>query len=228
MRWRPVLVVPLALALALVSCGDDDDGGAAPTTVPTAAAPTSSPVVADPTIPGTTATVASSTTGAPTTSGPAGPTTTVTTTTLPVVPAIVPEGFAARRGVITAADGTVCEVCLWLAEAPVDRARGLMGVTDLGGADGMVFVWEEPTQGNFWMRDTPTPLSIAFFAADGSFVSSADMQPCLDGPDEGCARYAASGPYTLAIVVPLGGLDAIAAVPGSVLQLLDAPCDPSA
>ena len=43
------------------------------------------------------------------------------------------------------------------------------------------------------MRDTPTPLSIAFFAADGSFVSSADMVPCLDGPDADCARYGAGG-----------------------------------
>jgi len=92
----------------------------------------------------------------------------------------------------------------------------------------MVFVWDAPTQGNFWMRDTPTPLSIAFFAADGSFVSGADMEPCLDGPAQDCARYAAAGPYQLAIEVPLGGLDAIAATPGSVLQLLDAPCDPGA
>jgi len=227
-----VLVVPLALAVTLAACGGDDDATTATgvTTVATAGratvTPSTEPVtvpVTDPEPPpATEATEATTTTGA-------GPTTTVAPpTTVPAVPAVVPEGFAARRGVITAADGTVCDVCLWLAEAPADRARGLMGVTDLGGADGMVFVWDEPTQGNFWMRDTPTPLSIAFFAADGSFVSSADMAPCLDGPDQACARYAAAGPYQMAIEVPLGGLEAIAAAPGSVLQLLDAPCDPGA
>ena len=42
--------------------------------------------------------------------------------------------------------------------------QGLMGVTDLSGADGMVFRWDEPTSGAFWMRDTPSPLSIAFYA----------------------------------------------------------------
>lgn len=220
MTWRWVLVVPLALTLTLAACGDDDDGGAA--TVATSVTTTASPT---PTTPSST----TSTEPAPTTDATASTTTTVVaTTTVPAVAAVVPEGFAARRGVITAADGTVCDVCLWLAQAPADRARGLMGVTDLGGADGMVFVWDQATQGNFWMRDTPTPLSIAFFAADGSFVSSADMTPCLDGPDQDCARYAAAGPYTMAIEVPLGGLEAIAAAPGSVLQLLDTACDPGA
>ena len=136
----------------------------------------------------------------------------------------MPDGFAAQAAEVTAADGEVCALCLWVAATEDERARGLMGVTDLGGADGMVFVWGEPTQGAFWMRDTPTPLSIAFFAADGTFVSAADMEPCLDGPDQDCARYAATGPYTMAIEVPLGGLEAIAATPGSVLRLLDAPC----
>ena len=38
------------------------------------------------------------------------------------------------------------------------------------------------------------PLSIAFFAADGSFVSATDMEPCLTGPADACPRYAATGP----------------------------------
>ena len=118
---------------------------------------------------------------------------------------------------ITAADGTVCDVCLWLAAAPADRARGLMGVTDLGGADGMVFVWDEPTQGNFWMRDTPTPLSIAFFAADGSFVSAPTWRRASTAPTRTAPATPPPGPYTMAIEVPLGGLEAIAAAPGSVL-----------
>ena len=86
-----------------------------------------------------------------------------------------------------------------------ERARGLMGVTDLGGADGMVFVFGEPTQGAFWMRGTPTPLSIAFFAGDGSFVSATDMVPCLEGPASACALYGAAAPYTEAIEVFAGG-----------------------
>ncbi len=101
-----------------------------------------------------------------------------------------------------------------------------MGVTDMGGADGMVFLFGEPSTSAFWMRDTPMPLSIAFFDAAGAFVSAADMAPCLDGTREDCPRYQAGGPYASAIEVPQGGLDELLIGPGSRFDLLDAPCEP--
>ena len=108
-------------------------------------------------------------------------------------PGVVPEGFATEAAEVTAADGEVCALCLWVAATSEERARGLMGVTDLGGADGMVFVFGAPTHDAFWMRGTPTPLSIAFFADDGSFVSATDMEPCLEGPASACVLYGAGG-----------------------------------
>ena len=110
-------------------------------------------------------------------------------------------------------------MCLWAAVTAADQGRGLMGVTDLGGADGMVFRYSSPVATQFWMRDTVMPLSIAFFAADGSFVSATDMEPCLTGPADACARYAAAGPYVNAIEVPKGGLEALLMTPGSELEL---------
>jgi uncharacterized protein len=74
------------------------------------------------------------------------------------------------------------------------------------------------------MRDTVLPLSIAFYAEDGSFVSSADMDPCLTGSADACARYSATGPYVDAVEVPQGGLADLLMLPGSRLQLLDQPC----
>jgi uncharacterized membrane protein (UPF0127 family) len=130
-------------------------------------------------------------------------------------------------GTITAADGDVCEVCLWVAGTPELRGRGLMGVTDMGGADGMVFLFFEESTSAFWMRDTPMPLSIAFFDAAGGFVSATDMEPCLDGPPESCPRYRADGPYTSAIEVPQGELAELLIGPGSRFELLDVPCGPT-
>lgn len=154
----------------------------------------------------------------------------ISPTTVPVpaisTPGIAPEGFDLVAARITAADGSTCDVCLWAALTPLQRAQGLMGVTDLSGADGMLFRWEAPTTSQFWMRDTPTPLSIAWFAADGAFVSSADMTPCLEGPDEACARYSAAGPYSDAIEVAEGALPELSIGPGSHLTVLDAPCQP--
>jgi uncharacterized protein len=75
------------------------------------------------------------------------------------------------------------------------------------------------------MRDTPTPLSIAFFAADGTFVSSVDMAPCVaPTPDADCARYDAAGPYRYAVEVAVGGLAELLMTDGSRLELLPGGC----
>jgi hypothetical protein len=148
--------------------------------------------------------------------------------TTPTTSGVQPIGFDAVAGEVTAPDGEVCAVCVWVAATPEQRSRGLMGVTDMGGADGMVFRFEVESTSPFWMRDTPMPLSIAFFDASGLFVSSTDMAPCLDTAPENCPRYPAGGPYTSAIEVPQGGLDALLIGPGSRLAMLDAPCDPGA
>jgi uncharacterized membrane protein (UPF0127 family) len=128
-------------------------------------------------------------------------------------------------GRVTGPDGSTCDVCLWEARTGEDHARGLMGVTDLGGADGMVFRYESPVAGQFWMRDTLLPLSIAFYGEDGTFVSATDMEPCPpDVADADCPRYPSAAPYVDAVEVPEGGLEPLLMVPGSTLTLLDTPC----
>lgn len=64
-----------------------------------------------------------------------------------------------------------------LALTPEQRQKGLMYRRDLGSHDGMLFVFEEPMPQCFWMKNTPTPLTIAFVADDGSIVNLADMKP---------------------------------------------------
>jgi uncharacterized protein len=132
-----------------------------------------------------------------------------------------PEGFSTVQARITDADGEVCEVCLWLADDPTERGRGLMGVTDLGDAVGMAFVFDEPTSGSFYMFQTPTPLSIAWFAPDGVHVGSADMEPCIDTPAGECPLYSPDGSYDVAIEVFAGGLGALGIGPGSSVELIE-------
>ena len=55
------------------------------------------------------------------------------------------------------------------------RSTGLMGVTNLGTNSGMLFVFVNDAPRWFWMKDTPTPLSIAFFDASRKVVYLADM-----------------------------------------------------
>jgi uncharacterized membrane protein (UPF0127 family) len=118
---------------------------------------------------------------------------------------------------IRAPDGSVMGWCVLLAEEEAQRQRGLMEVTDLEGYAGMLFVWNEDVSTQFYMRNTPTPLSIAWFDADGTLVSTADMEPCDDV--DGCPLYGADGPYRFALEVPRGELPSLGVEEGSVLRV---------
>jgi len=102
----------------------------------------------------------------------------------------------------------VIESCLLLAAAAEQYAQGLMNVVDLGAYAGMLFDFPEDTDGGFWMRDTPMPLSIAYLDAEGAIVSTADMDPCLDRGDQ-CPGYPPEGLYNDTVEVPQGGLEAL-------------------
>lgn len=98
---------------------------------------------------------------------------------------------------------------MWLvavADEPAERSRGLMGVTDLGDLDGMLFVFEEDTRAGFWMKDTLIALDVAFFGEDGGFVDLLTMEPCRADP---CPTHTPSGAYRYAVEAPEGRLAAI-------------------
>jgi uncharacterized membrane protein (UPF0127 family) len=130
-------------------------------------------------------------------------------------PSVVPEGFETIGITLREAGGATRELCLWLAATSDQRQQGLMQVTDLGGRDGMLFQFDAPTTGTFWMFQTVMPLSIAFFDDVGAFVSSTDMEPCP--PDADCPSYRADSDYVDAIEVPQGGLDELGIGPGSAI-----------
>ena len=73
-----------------------------------------------------------------------------------------------------------------------------MGREPLPDDTGMLFVFEQPGTYCFWMRNTPSPLSIAFARADVRIVTIADMQPF----DE--TTHCPSEPIVHALEVPAG------------------------
>ncbi len=91
-----------------------------------------------------------------------------------------PVGFPRQALLVSSQDveasGSLpLERCVWVASTAEQRRQGLMNVDFMGDADGMVFVYDQPTSGAFWMKDTFLPLSIAFFGGDGSFIDAVDM-----------------------------------------------------
>ena len=64
-----------------------------------------------------------------------------------------------------------------VAATPEHRATGLMWRRGMPQHEGMLFVFEQPAVQCFWMKNTPSALTAAFVADDGTIVNLADMQP---------------------------------------------------
>ena len=57
------------------------------------------------------------------------------------------------------------------------RMTGLMFRQEMPQHEGMLFVFEYPSQQCFWMKNTLLPLSVAFVDDDGTIVNLDEMQP---------------------------------------------------
>lgn len=64
-----------------------------------------------------------------------------------------------------------------LASTPLQREIGLMFRKEMPQQEGMLFVFETPSQQCFWMKNTLLPLTAAFVDDDGTIVNLEDMKP---------------------------------------------------
>lgn len=129
---------------------------------------------------------------------------TSTTTTVPqtsTTTLVVPDQLAGWPVEEIVLDGATLQVAV--AATPDLQRRGLMGVSDLGDLDGMLFVWTADTTTSFWMKDTLIPLDIAFFAANGDLVGMLQMEPCVEEP---CPVYGIEAAYRYALETAAGRL----------------------
>lgn len=68
---------------------------------------------------------------------------------------------------------------IWLAQTDAEKTEGLMFVPESEIADdqGMLFVFDDEQVRSFWMRNTITPLDIAYARFDGTIVKIHTMPP---------------------------------------------------
>jgi uncharacterized protein len=69
-----------------------------------------------------------------------------------------------------------------VADTPESRDTGLMFRDSLPPDHGMLFVFDHPTQANFWMKNTKIPLSIGFLDRSGTLLEIRNMQPFNETP----------------------------------------------
>lgn len=98
-----------------------------------------------------------------------------------------------------------------IADEPKERSQGLMHRTSLAPDSGMLFVYPAEEARNFWMKDTPLALSIAYVDQAGRIVHLADMTPLSTDP------VPSEKPAMYAIEVPQGWFAAHDIHEGSVV-----------
>jgi uncharacterized protein len=145
-----------------------------------------------------------------------------------------PEPEVSRQSPIVPLDtGTVrieteadtFHVSVEIAETQEQQSIGLMLRDSLPVDDGMLFVYEEPrdTSSGFYMFRTLIPLDIAFLDEEGRIVSIRLMQPCPSTVAAHCPRYRSDVPYSAALEVNRGYLEARGIGLGDRVTLLSRP-----
>ena len=111
---------------------------------------------------------------------------------------------------------------LWLADNVDDQDAGLMHVTAdqmaplPGGIErGMLFVFEHPVRGSFWMKNTIIPLDIAYVATDGTVVAIYTMVPL----DTRSNAYPPGALYRFAIELSANRLSGLGVKVGDRLEI---------
>jgi uncharacterized membrane protein (UPF0127 family) len=120
------------------------------------------------------------------------------------VPAVAPfEGLSEVRAAI----GYDHCMRLVVADSDEERIAGLRGHSDdLGPYDGMLFVFQGPSESTFTMSGVTDPLDIAFFEQDGARNSTRAMKPCPERIDTECPDYRADDQYVFALETKAGQL----------------------
>ena len=117
---------------------------------------------------------------------------------------------------LIAGDGKPTRLFVEIARTEAERAEGLMGRRSLKANQGMVFLFSEPTEAGFWMKDTLIPLSIAFWDSSDRIVAILDMEPCGADP---CPAYEPGIPYVGAVEASRGYFDRHGVEVGDAVEL---------
>ena len=85
--------------------------------------------------------------------------------------------FEKRDLTITCTDGTTVPITVELARSVRELTKGYMGRKNIPEGTGMLFIFKKDEKLSFWMKNTPTALSIAFISSTGEIREIRDMTP---------------------------------------------------
>ena len=109
--------------------------------------------------------------------------------------------------------GQVILVNAELAKTEEEQMYGFMNRKNIPDGTGMLFIFKDDRIASFWMKNTPTPLSIAYIDYSGKIKDIFDMTPFS------LATIVSTGYVRYALEVPQGWFSKNGIVVGDVLDL---------
>ena len=104
--------------------------------------------------------------------------------------------LASKTLTVTTAAGTEVSILAEIAKTKEERNHGFMERKNIPDGTGMLFIFEKDQHLSFWMKNTPTPLSIAYIDHSGKIRDIFDMKPFSLAPIDSTTsvRYALEVP----------------------------------
>lgn len=104
-----------------------------------------------------------------------------------------------------------------IADTPEERSKGLMYRESMKDNHGMLFIFDEEQELNFWMKNTLIPLDMIFFDHDYKIVHiQHDARPCKTDP---CEVFSSLKPAKYVLEVKGGTAERLGITPGNTASV---------
>jgi hypothetical protein len=126
-----------------------------------------------------------------------------------------PKKLESRDFEITKADGEKVSINAEIADTYDTRQWGFMERKSIPDGTGMIFVFASDRILSFWMKNTPTPLSIAYIDKSGKIRDIFDMKPYS------LSEVVSTVSVRYALEVPQGWFDRVGVKVGDIISGVD-------